>query len=159
MAKTRLYMQYVLEQNQSWLENSLRSVIAIFHDSRLPFTYCTDQGILQASKVTQLQRKSLPSIRVECATMPCLLVPRPFVGPVDDFQELPFVWPWQDAPLGRSRNEDATWVLNTFLVLGILLLLSVLHTILLSYLEASWLAQVRAVSPLSPVVTIFLFPI
>lgn len=40
-------------------------------------------------------------------------------------------------------DDNDMWALNTFLVFGILGLLIIFHILLLSYLEASWLAQVR----------------
>lgn len=43
-----------------------------------------------------------------------------------------------------SNDDNGTWALNTFLVFSILIVLIFLHILLVSYLEAAWLSQVRS---------------
>lgn len=53
------------------------------------------------------------------------------------------VW-FQETRFNWSNDDNGTWALNTFLVFSMLFVLIIAHILLVSYLEASWLAQVGA---------------
>lgn len=56
-----------------------------------------------------------------------------------------FLFVFQDTRFDWANDDNGTWALNTFLVFALLGVLIIVHILLVSYLEASWLAQVGGV--------------
>lgn len=48
-------------------------------------------------------------------------------------------------PWSNSNDDDGVWFSNTIAVFGLLLALVVFHILLLSYMEARWLARANAI--------------